>query len=113
MTDESKVKISETDLAQLVESLSAEFEQRTIDRHRTGAEKYGPFAFFNKDMFEEAMEEVLDLANYARYAYIKLRLVQLQVAEDYQEYQQWKEAKNNPSNEDLGFGPHGFKPHGG
>jgi hypothetical protein len=81
MSDETKVKISEVDLADLVQKLSEEFDTQTIERHKLGAEKYGPFAFFNKDMFEEAMAEVLDLSNYARYAYIKLRLIQLQLAE--------------------------------
>jgi len=107
MTDENttKVRVSETGLAEIVEKLSAEFDHRVIDRHRLGAEKYGPFSFFNKDMFEEACQEVLDLANYARYSYIKLRLTQLQIAEEYTEFMQWRERKESEYTPDGGNAP--------
>jgi len=128
MTDENttKVRVSETGLAEIVEALSAEFDHRVIDRHRMGAEKYGPFSFFNKDMFEEACQEVLDLANYARYSYIKLRLTQLQIAEEYPEFLAWKEQRENQQRleQELRQMPsadlmaedragQGFKPYGG
>lgn len=135
--EETRVRVSETGLAEIVEKLSEEFDHRVIDRHKAGAEKYGPFAFFNKDMFEEACQEVLDLANYARYAYIKLRLTQLQIAEDYTEFLAWKERKTSEYTPDGGNHPdqlqeetmeyfpgkdrseatprpeHGFRPNGG
>jgi hypothetical protein len=41
-----------------------------------GAEKYGPAKFLAVDTLQEAMDEVLDLANYARMTYIKLYLLQ-------------------------------------
>jgi hypothetical protein len=41
-----------------------------------GAEKYGPVKFLEVDSLEMAMEEVIDLGNYARYTFIKLYLLQ-------------------------------------
>lgn len=114
MSDETtKVRVSETGLAEIVEKLSAEFDYRVIGRHKDGAEKYGPFAFFNKDMFEEACQEVLDLANYARYSYIKLRLTQLQITEEYTAFLEWKARKESEYTPDGGIAPvHGFTPNG-
>lgn len=117
MSDETKVKVSETGLAELVEKLSAEFDHRVAGRHVDGAAKYGPFAFFNKDMFEEAMQEILDNANYCRYAYIKLRLTQLQIAEEYQTFLAWRERTKSEYTPDGSNHPerpeHGFRPAGG
>lgn len=133
MEETTKVRVSETGLAEIVEKLSAEFDQRVIQRHTDGAKKYGPFSFFNKDMFEEACQEVLDLANYARYSYIKLRLTQLQITDEYNEFLAWKARKESEYSPDGGnqpFNPpesvdkmnhsvtvrrpeHGFKPNGG
>jgi hypothetical protein len=41
-----------------------------------GEQKYGPIKFLSVDTLEEAMQEVLDLANYARMTYIKLYILQ-------------------------------------
>ena len=66
-------------LVELIEKASAEYERRLQERHSTGAEKYGPLAFFEKNTIEEAMEEVLDCSNYLRYTYIKLYLINIQL----------------------------------
>ena len=63
-------------LAELMVTFSMEFDDRTVERHRFGATKYGPAAFMSADTLEMAIEEVIDLANYARYTYMKLRLLQ-------------------------------------
>lgn len=63
------------DLAQLIQQANEEFDRRVQERHDAGAEKYGPFTFFEKNTVEESMQEVLDLANYARYTFIKLWLM--------------------------------------
>jgi hypothetical protein len=59
-----------------------EFDHRTLDRHSVGQMKYGAFSFLEKDMIEEAILEALDFANYMRYAFIKLRMIQMALAED-------------------------------
>lgn len=50
-------------------------------RHDMGREKYGKLTFVEKPTVEMAMEEVVDLANYARYTFIKLFLLQHQITE--------------------------------
>jgi len=50
------------------------------ERHEEGARKYGPGKFLTVDTFQEALEEIVDLANYARYTYIKVRMLQYAVA---------------------------------
>jgi hypothetical protein len=61
---------------ELLTFLSHEFEVVCAERHDKGAEKYGPAKFLLVDTIEEALQEVADLANYARYTYIRLRLLQ-------------------------------------
>lgn len=67
----------EIDLTELLQGLSEEFDSRCDQRHKMGAQKYGPGKFLEVDTFEEAMQEIIDLANYARYTYIRLRLLQI------------------------------------
>jgi len=68
------------ELAGVVFALSEEFDRMTEERHGMGAEKYGPGKFLTVDTIEEALHEIVDLANYARYTYIKLRLLQESIA---------------------------------
>lgn len=56
--------------------LAEEFDQAMITRHDMGREKYGPGKFLVVDTLEEAIAEIVDLANYAKYSYIKIRLLQ-------------------------------------
>lgn len=56
------------------------FDEMTQTRHEAGAEKYGPFKFFEVDSIEMALEELADLANYVRYTFIKLHMLREQVA---------------------------------
>ena len=65
----------------IVQDLAEEFDKMCQDRHDAGAEKYGPFKFFGADTLEEAAQELVDLANYARYTFIKLRMIQAQITE--------------------------------
>lgn len=64
-----------TSLADLITAANEEFDRRTQERHDAGAEKYGPLKFLEANVVEEAMQEILDLANYARYTFIKLWLM--------------------------------------
>jgi len=66
----------------LINQLSAEFDEQTLKRHELGQDKYGKFSFLEKDIFQEAIFELLDCANYMRYQYIKLRMLQMALAAD-------------------------------
>jgi len=70
------------DPTELMSEFAREFDEKCIERHEFGQEKYGPFSFLGKDMIQEALLECLDTANYMRYQYIKLRMVQLYLAQD-------------------------------
>lgn len=63
-------------LAEKVAGYSQEFDEVCQARHNMGEEKYGPGKFLNVDTMDEALQEVADLANYARYTYVKVRLLQ-------------------------------------
>jgi len=52
------------------------FIHGSVARMELGEDKYGPLKFLEIDTVEEAMNEALDLANYARFIYIKLYLLQ-------------------------------------
>lgn len=52
------------------------FLEMTQDRYLMGAEKYGPVRYLEIDSIQMALEEVADLANYARFTWIKLWLLQ-------------------------------------
>jgi hypothetical protein len=65
--------------AELIQELSEEFDAMTLARHEMGAEKYGPVRFTEVDSIQMALEEIVDLSNYARYTYIKLRLLQIRL----------------------------------
>jgi hypothetical protein len=70
----------QVDLAEFITELSVEFDVRAAERHEMGAKKYGPGKFLTVDTIEEALQEIIDLANYARYTFIKLRLLQESLA---------------------------------
>lgn len=60
---------------ELISKLSEAFDQECQDRHDMGAEKYGAVKFLKVNSFKMAMEELADLSNYARYAWIKMALL--------------------------------------
>jgi hypothetical protein len=64
---------------QLIQEYSNEFDQMTQDRHSAGEEVYGPLKFLGVDTIQEALEEIVDLSNYARYTFIKLKILQAKV----------------------------------
>jgi hypothetical protein len=66
----------------IIQKLSDEFDNFCEDRHTKGADKYGPFKFLGADVIQETLEEIADMANYARYQYIKLRMLQVRLSED-------------------------------
>lgn len=71
----------EEKFAQMVQGLSHEYDNTTLERHEMGAEKYGPSKFLTVDTLQEALDELADLGNYIRYTWIKLRLLQESIAD--------------------------------
>lgn len=59
-----------------VRRLSTEFDNKCQSKHDLGVEKYGEMTWLKVDTLEHAMDEVIDLANYARMTYIRLRMLQ-------------------------------------
>lgn len=68
--------LSTAQFQQLLAKADASFVADSAERLKNGAEKYGPHKFLTVDTLKEAMDEVLDLSNYARMTYIKLFLLQ-------------------------------------
>lgn len=66
----------------LLEKYSREFDKMVQERHEMGAEKYGPGKFLNVDTMQEALYELADMANYARYTFIKVRALQERIAQE-------------------------------
>ena len=63
----------------LVEEANYKFDEMCMERHTMGQEKYGPVKFMTANTLIEAGEEVVDLANYARYTFVKLYVLNLQI----------------------------------
>jgi hypothetical protein len=76
--DQMHVRAADANLQQLVTDLSSEFDDQCQRRHIAGAEKYGPVNFLapGNDLYEMLQEEIVDAANYCRYLYIRLALMQ-------------------------------------
>lgn len=71
----SERSTSPDSVAEQIQTASDVFDKWCADRHEEGAEKYGPLKFITANTLEEAMFEIVDLANYARYTFIKLWLM--------------------------------------
>lgn len=69
-------------LPKMINQFSVEFDHLCDERHRKGQREYGAFSFLEKDMIEEAINEIVDGSNYFRYMFIKLRLIQIALSED-------------------------------
>jgi hypothetical protein len=66
---------------EIIAKLSETFDLECQTRHDMGAKKYGQVKFLEVNSLQMAMEEVADLANYARYTWIKLALLKAQASE--------------------------------
>jgi hypothetical protein len=65
-----------SDLSEIFQELSGDFDKLTQDRHDEGAKEYGVFTFLGNDVIRMMAEELADTANYCRYQFIKLMLLQ-------------------------------------
>jgi hypothetical protein len=70
-----------TEIAEAIAKYNEEFDRLTYERHIQGEEKYGAGTWLTIDTLQHAMDEVLDLANYARFTYVKLRMLQDKLVE--------------------------------
>lgn len=58
-----------------------EFRDQCQARLEKGEVQYGSTKFLSVDTLDEAMAEVIDLSNYARFTYIKLYMLRQSLAE--------------------------------
>ena len=61
---------------ELLQQLSDEFDTLTANRHNQGSEEYGPLKFLEIPLMEYIYEELADCANYSRFLYIRLRILE-------------------------------------
>lgn len=79
MSNENEAREAAVDFDALVRQATNAFFDMMQERHNKGQEKYGPIKFMDVNTLIEAMEEVVDLANYALYTFIKLWILNMQV----------------------------------
>ncbi len=66
---------------EMLERLNLEFFELCEQRHNTGADEYGPLKFLDVNLPEFIYEELADFANYARFLYIRVRLLEEMASE--------------------------------
>lgn len=59
-----------------IQVLSEEFDELCQKRYNMGEQKYGAGTWLGVDNAEMAIEELIDMANYLRFMFVRLRLVQ-------------------------------------
>jgi hypothetical protein len=74
----SSTSNAQTITAEDINAYSEMFDTLCAKRHERGQEKYGAVKFLDPetDLFEELRMELVDAANYARYHFIRLCLLQ-------------------------------------
>lgn len=85
MTSPDAATSGETDgeeIARLINTFGTEFWELVQSRHELGEKKYGPGKFLKVDTMEEALFELADLANYACYTFVKIRLLQERIGRE-------------------------------
>jgi hypothetical protein len=60
----------------IFQEFSNAFDTLTQQRHEAGAEEYGHLTFIGNDVIRMMAEELADTANYCRYQFIKLMMLQ-------------------------------------
>lgn len=67
---------------EFLNGLFEDVDREAYERHEAGAQQYGALKFLGADTLQEALAEVLDLINYARYTAVKLKILQMHVAQE-------------------------------
>ncbi len=68
--------MNDSEVLKMMEAFNSEFFDLCEVRHNTGADEYGAFNFLNVNLPEFIYEEIADIANYARFLYIRVRLLE-------------------------------------
>lgn len=69
-------------LVDLIKQASDQFDTLCQERHKAGQAEYGSFTFLENDVVNMMLEELADTANYCRYQFIKLAILQNLVADE-------------------------------
>ena len=64
------------ELINQLELYNRDFFDLCEERHNQGAKEYGPLNFLDVDLIEFILEEVADIANYARFMYIRIKMLE-------------------------------------
>jgi hypothetical protein len=59
----------------IIQEAERQFEEMCKNRYLAGRAKYGNMTFLEMPTLEMAMEEIVDLANYARFTFVKVALL--------------------------------------
>jgi hypothetical protein len=68
--------MSPEEFAAAAAAAQTEFAELCEHRYKLGEEKYGPGKWMTVDTMNEALFELADLANYAMFSFIRIRLLQ-------------------------------------
>lgn len=71
-----------------IQRASELFDQMALERHMQGAEEYGATKFLTNDVMIMLAEELLDAANYIRYQFIKIVLLNELLQQELQKVEQ-------------------------
>lgn len=91
--------MAEMDITDVIREASELFDKLAQERHEKGQEEYGKLTFLGNDVIPMMMEELADTANYARYQFIKLHILQAMLLAQIE-----GEPSNKPGVEQLGLG---------
>src|SRR5688572_25745839 len=62
-----------------LQALSDQFDTACAEKHALGVEKYGEGTWLKADTIAMAMDEMVDMANYIRFSWIKLAMIRAQM----------------------------------
>jgi hypothetical protein len=70
-------ELTPEEVTQLVSEGYQLFDELTAERHLRGQVEYGAYTFLgaDKNLLEEAMDEIADAGNYLRYLFAKLHIL--------------------------------------
>lgn len=69
------------DYTNTVQELSDYYDKMCQERHTVGQQKYGELTFLQNNTLEMALEELADMGNYIRYAFIRVSILMMQLEE--------------------------------
>lgn len=72
----------EAEAARVIQGLSDELDRRCQERFDMGERKYGPGTWMQVDTLEMLIEELIDMLNYLRFTYIRIRAMQEMLGTD-------------------------------